>query len=191
MPRGVPITPERVAEAAAEYARTGNYAAAARAIGEPETTVRLALQRAKIADRSGFHARALDRGLREGRRALRKCIAKSDAMLDEPLEPKDLASVSQAISHSVQRLSDLRELPARRAKIRAETRVADAKAKGLLPPEHVTLVTDPAAVNELFRRTFGFEGAKGASDDASPATSVSDVGGEALSLPASVDRRGE
>lgn len=192
MPRGVPLSPEQLAQAAAEYARTGSYAAAGRAIDADESVARRALLRAGESERVALHTRAVDRGLREGRKGLRECIAKARSLLAQEVEPRDVASLSQALSHSMQRLTDLKEGPARRSKLRAETRVADAKAKGLLPPESVTMVvTDPARVDEIFRSTFGFAGAKEASSDAQPGDGVSNVGSEALPVPTPMDRRGE
>lgn len=58
--------------------------------------------------------------------------------------------------------------------------------------DRVTIaVTDPARVDEVFRKTFGFEGAKEASGDADARGGVSDVGSEALPVPAPMDRRAE
>lgn len=69
----------------------------------------------------------------------------------------------------------------------------ERKAVELSGPEGgaVPVAMTTTQVDALFKSTFGFEGAKGASGDAITGASVSNVGGEALPVSTQVDRRGE
>lgn len=145
MPRGVPLTPEQLARAAEAYARTGSYADAGRAIDVDESVARRALLRALAAggesERVALHARAIDRGLRDGRRALREVNDKLREKITDRSKTGELVSIAKGLSLSVARLADLAELELKhrqahltRAKTRAEIRSLE---KGAPTPEQV------------------------------------------------------
>lgn len=190
MPKGTPLTPKQLRKAAEVYEQTGNYSEAARAVGCDPDTIAVRLRNRK---RSDLNAAAIVRGLRDGRRALCEGIAKGRSLLQEELEPRDYQSVMGGLGTAVQRLNDLREAPLRRAKLRREVEVLDAKVKGLLPPD-VTVITSPAEVQRLFEQSFGHAGAllEGtASGDTATDASVSNVGSEAVPVPETMDPRAE
>lgn len=191
MPKGVPLTPEQLRKAAEVFEQTGNYSEAARAIDADISGVRKALMRAGEPSRAKINTRAIDRGLRDGRRALRLAQKKAVELLNSGLlEPRDLDAVTRSVSMSVQRLLDLKRAPLEQKKLKRETEVLEAKAKGLLPPE-VTVIATPVEVNALFEKTFGHVGAlpEGTvSGDTAADASVSDVGSEALPVPETLDR---
>lgn len=70
MAKGVPLTPEQIAQAAEVYAQTGNYSAAGDAIGVAPQVARRALLRAGESKRVQLHARACARGIRRARHHL-------------------------------------------------------------------------------------------------------------------------
>jgi len=91
-------------------------------------------------------------------------------------------------------LLDLREKRAQNAltaaKLRAETKLARAKAAGLIPDVTVT-VTDPAQVDALFREHFGHAGARSlpaGTHDPGADAGLRDVGATPLPVPAPLDR---
>lgn len=188
MPRGVPLTPEQLRKAAEVFEQTGNYSEAARAVGCDPDTIAVRLRNRK---RSDLNTRAIDRGLRDGRRALRLAQKKAVELLNSGLlEPRDLDAVTRSVSMSVQRLLDLKRAPLEQKKLKRETEVLEAKAKGLLPPE-VTVIATPVEVNALFEKTFGHVGAlpEGTvSGDTAADASVSNMGSEALPVPETLDR---
>lgn len=100
----MPLTPEQIEKAAATYARTGNYAEAARSIGAAETAVRKRLREQLDADRNRLHARATNAGLRRGRKMLADVMAMAHRILvvengaGTGLEPRDFASIMNALS---------------------------------------------------------------------------------------------
>ncbi len=88
-----------MARAAEVYAKTGNYADAARAVGVERNTIRDALRRQGIARKRTLHARACEAGLRKGRAALADMIARAHRMLaSSELEPRDFAALMNATS---------------------------------------------------------------------------------------------
>ncbi len=145
MPRGTPLTPEQLARAADAYARTGTYAEAGRAIGVEESVARRALLRAlgsgEESERVALHARAIERGLRDGRRALTEVNGRLRTKILGASKIGELVSISKGLSLSVARLADLVELELKRrqarltrAKTRAEIRSLE---KGAPTPEQV------------------------------------------------------
>ncbi len=129
--RGTPLTPEQIETAAAEYARTGSYQAAADAIGSDKSNVRRRLIAAGEPHRATAHARACERGIREARRQvadvakmLHRVLAVENAA-GVGLEPKDLAS----LANSLARLTDARIAIADREDRRRTARLTRAKTK--------------------------------------------------------------
>lgn len=192
MPKGTPLTPKQLRKAAEVYEQTGSYSEAARAIGVDEGAVRKRF--APHPKRSELNTRAIDQGLRDGRRALREVQKTARELLKSGLlEPRDLDAVARSVSVSIQRMLDLKRAPLERAKLRREVEVLDAKAKGLLPPE-VTVITSPAEVQRLFEQSFGHAGAllEGtASGDTATDASVSNVGSESVPVSEAMDPRAE
>ena len=187
MPRGVPLTPEQLRKAAEVFEQTGNYSEAARAAGTVESVVRARL---KNASRRELHARAIDRGIREGRRALRQVIAQAQALLARECGAKELDALARATSLSVQRLLDLRSAPLERAKLRADAKVSEAKAKGLLPPDVTVVNVTREDADRLFERAFSSTGALPTGDAVDPAAteSIPPVVGAAVPVPEALDR---
>jgi hypothetical protein len=165
MPRGIPLTPQQIQQAVEVYTQTGNYSEAGRAIGVPPNTARVALLRHGEADRCQLHALATARGIRKARRGLDKGLSLLDRLLDAEaadgpgLEPRDIAALLNARARLTEVLLNVAEREDRRkqsrltrAKTQAETRVLEAKAKGLLPEVHVDV--ESAEVDRLLSRYF-------------------------------------
>lgn len=151
MPKGVPMSPEDLQEAARVYTRTGSYSEAARAIGAPDpSTVRQALLRHQHTTRHQLHARAVAKGERLGRRALLSSIARLDRYLtiavgaplaagagsEAPalpslIEPKDVAALERTLQGAAQSLTSLAESLDRRKTARATRRKLQAEIKAL------------------------------------------------------------
>ena len=108
MPRGVPLTPEQSAEAARVYLATGNYAAAAEAIGSDRSNVRRQLIAAEEPRRASLHTHALARAERDARRALERIRAKLEAAADGAAEVKDLAAIAAQIHDNARATTQMR-----------------------------------------------------------------------------------
>lgn len=108
MPRGVPLTPEQIAEAARVYLATGNYAAAAEAIGSDRSNVRRQLIAADEPRRATLHTHALARAERDARRALERIRAKLEAAADGAAEVKDLAALAAQIHDNARATTQMR-----------------------------------------------------------------------------------
>jgi hypothetical protein len=67
---GPRLTPEQLDTAAEVFARTNNISEAAASIGVNESTLRAAFQRVRIARNRDLHRKAVERGLRRGRKHL-------------------------------------------------------------------------------------------------------------------------
>lgn len=142
MPRGPEITLEELAVAIEVYVRTGSYTAAAEAIGRDVSSTRKAILRASLPEKSKLHARAIELGLRNGR----KLLTRTNRALGKKIKPTaktgELVSVAKGLSLTLARLTDLSELELKRRdaslhrqKVRAEI---DALRKGTqLTPEQV------------------------------------------------------
>ncbi len=135
MARGPILTPDELGVAAAAFARTGSFADAARAIGRTdESGVRKALRRVGYPDLSGLHARAVDSGIRQARRALNNTTSKLATRVDAATDTAELVAIAKGLSLTTARLEGLAELELKkrqssitRAKTRAEV---DALKKG-------------------------------------------------------------
>ena len=137
MPRGTPLTPEQLGQAAEVYARTGSYSEAARAIGAPDpSTVRKALLRIGDPNRSQLHARAIDEGLARGRRTLDGLVREvrtrtATAELRAELTLDELLAAAKTASYGVARMVDLAELELKRRTARLTRRKLRAEALAL------------------------------------------------------------
>lgn len=108
MPRGVPLTPEQIAEAARVYLATGNYAAAAEAIGSDRSNVRRQLIAADEPRRAALHTHALARAERDALRALvstRKGLVSDFA---EAVEAKDRVAAAAQIHDNARATTQMR-----------------------------------------------------------------------------------
>ena len=108
MPRGVPLTTEQIAEAARVYLATGNYAAAAEAIGSDRSNVRRQLIAAVEPRRAALHTHALAKAERDARRALERIRAKLEAAADGAAEVKDLAAIAAQIHDNARATTQMR-----------------------------------------------------------------------------------
>lgn len=184
MPRGVPLTPAQLAKAADVYASTGNYSEAARAVEADVSALRRQLIAHEEPDRTKLHARAIDAGMRRGRKRLALVIELGDGRLRAAVDPKGFAMVANAIARATEALHALSEKRNRdrqarltREKTRAEIEVLKAKARGDLPPDVTITATDPTAVDALIRKHFGQAGAKAKTTDAPAPDSDRSAGG--------------
>ena len=121
MPRGVPLTPEQIEEAARVYHATGNYSEAARAIGSDTSNVRRTLIAANEPTRATLHTHALARAERDALRALtstRKGLVQDFA---EATEAKDRVAAAAQIHDN--------------ARATVQMRVAHAKLTGEHAPD--------------------------------------------------------
>lgn len=108
MPRGVPLTPDQMAEALRVYLETGNYSEAARAIGADASNVRRQLIAAREPERAALHTHALARAERDALRALvstRKGLV-SDFV--EAAEVKDRVGVAAQIHDNARATTQMR-----------------------------------------------------------------------------------
>lgn len=122
MPRGVPLTPEQLAEATRVYHATGNYSEAARAIGSGDHShVRRALIAAREPDRAQLHTHALAKAERDARRALERIRKKLEAFGEEAVDTKDLTAIAAQLHDN--------------ARATTQMRVAHAKLTGEHAPE--------------------------------------------------------
>ena len=113
MPRGVPLTPEQIAEATRVYLATGNYAAAADAIGSDRSNVRRQLIAAQEPHRAALHAQALAQAERDARRAVVKTRRRLVSALDGAADEKALATVAAQIHDNARVISTMRTSHAR------------------------------------------------------------------------------
>lgn len=139
MPRGVPLTPDQIAEATRVYLATGNYAAAAEAIGSDRSNVRRQLIAADEPRRAALHTQALARAERD---ALRALVAVRKGLVDDfavAAEPKDRAALSAQVHDN--------------ARATTQMRVAHAKLTGdHAPDKHAhTVEADDALASKLAR----------------------------------------
>ena len=136
---GPRLTPEHIEQAAEVFERTGNASAAAASIGVAESTLRAVFARNRIARNRDLHRKAVERGLRKGRKHLAKAadllgsqlvtdLESGDSGSLEPLERLQCAGALSAVMLSLTRLA-LLDLKSRQARLtRAQTRIAIAKA---------------------------------------------------------------
>lgn len=131
---GPRLTPDQLATVARVVGETGSYAAAAEAIGSDRSTVRKAMVRLASPRESTRHERAVQEGLRRGRKRLSAVVTElGDQLLNElragSMEPKDSANMARALALCV---NALRGLDAR----------CDAKRQARLTREHTRAQTE-------------------------------------------------
>ncbi len=196
------MTPaNKVRELLREFAKTLDASASARAVGIPERTARdiIARHEKTAAIRRG-HARACERAIRDGRKALREELRGARAYLREHtdphskvcgLEPRDYAAMLNAIGSIVDRAlavdaSRDRRKMARigRDKARAEIALLEAKARGDV--QEVVVLTQQQAA-ERARIVFGSPSALEAGTDGPSDTSADVVEGNPLPVPDPLD----
>jgi pyruvate-formate lyase len=140
MPRGVPLTPDQIAEATRVYLATGNYSEAARAIGsDNHSHVRRALIAAREPERAQLHTHALAKAERDARRALQRVRAKLEAFVEEAVDTKDLTALAAQVHDN--------------ARATTQMRVAHAKLTGdHAPDKHAhTVEADDVLASKLAR----------------------------------------
>lgn len=136
MPRGVPLTPLQVEIIARVYEETGNASESARQAGCSTASADRAVRKIRQRKREDLHARACERGVREGRRhmtATSRLLAgilsteTPDALV---MDPKDIAAIANALTSATKLRLDLaatlrKNAQARltREKTRAETAI--------------------------------------------------------------------
>ena len=108
MPRGVPLTPEQIAEAARVYLATGNYAAAAEAIASDRSNVRRQLIAAEEPRRATLHTHALARAERDALRALVSTRKGLVADFAEAAEVKDRVAAAAQIHDNARATTQMR-----------------------------------------------------------------------------------
>lgn len=108
MPRGVPLTPEQIAEAARLYAETGNASEVARQMGLDDWTVTRALRAAGERTRAELHTHALARAERDARRALVEIRRKLELAADTAADVKELAAIAAQVHDNARATTQMR-----------------------------------------------------------------------------------
>lgn len=108
MPRGVPLTPEQIAEAARLYAETGNASEVARQMGLDDWTVTRALRAAGERTRAELHTHALARAERDARRALVTIRKRLVEKAEEVGDVKDLAALAAQVHDNARATTQMR-----------------------------------------------------------------------------------
>lgn len=108
MPRGVPLTPEQIAEATRVYHATGNYSEAARAIGSDVSNVRRALIAANEPTRAILHTHALARAERDALRALVSTRKQLVAAAETAFDTKDLTAIAAQVHDNARATTQMR-----------------------------------------------------------------------------------
>lgn len=126
----MPLTPEQIATATRVYLATGNYSAAAEAIGSDRSNVRRQLLAAEEPQRATLHAQALARAERDARRAVVLARRKLVAALDGAADEKALATVAAQIHDNARVTSTMRTAHARLTGDHAPDRVEVAATVG-------------------------------------------------------------
>lgn len=108
MPRGVPLTPEQIAEAARLYAETGNASEVARQMGLDDWTITRALRAAGERTRAELHTHALARAERDARRALVTIRKRLVEKAEEVGDVKDLAALAAQVHDNARATTQMR-----------------------------------------------------------------------------------
>ncbi len=152
---GPRLTPEQLDVAAEVFAKTGNTSSAAAAIGVNESTLRAAFARGRIARNRDLHMRAIETGLRRGRKHLAKAldllgktfVEELEGVGSSGLEPGEAAQRAGALATLTRELIRLTVLDLRRrqasltrSKTRAEiVRLKEGDAGELTTEERAAL----------------------------------------------------
>lgn len=108
-----PLSPADLSTALQVYRETGTYAAAARALGRDESTVRKALRRHAAPDRAELFAAELETSQRNYLSACRKARRKVVAALDTTDDPRDIAMLAHVLHEGLRAVSTARSAHAR------------------------------------------------------------------------------
>lgn len=135
MPRGVPLTPEQIAEATRLYAECGNASEVARRMELDDWTITRALRAAGERTRAELHAHALARAERNARRALERIRAKLEAAADGAAEVKDLTALAAQIHDNARATTQMRVAHAKLTGAHAPDRIEGPAFTVLLPEE--------------------------------------------------------
>lgn len=108
-----PLSPADLSTALAVYTEAGSYAAAARAVGRDESTVRKALRRHAAPERAELFAAQLAASQRSYLSACRKARRKVVAALDDATDPRDLAVLSHVLHEGLRAVTTARSAHAR------------------------------------------------------------------------------
>ena len=114
------------------YAQTGNGLDTARRCGFSEATVRRVIAQARVTNKIELHARATQRGIREGRKGLRTCTRivqryLADCERDKDLEPQDVAKLVSAQAQATRGLCDVQQRHEQHALSRMSRRLKQAE----------------------------------------------------------------
>lgn len=134
MPRGVPLTPEQLADIAARFALTGNASEVARQLELDVSTVTRALGRIPEQERATLHRLAIHRGLRNGRARLAKAQRKIAKLLFEEInagsvEPQHVAQLTGAFVSTVRELTRMSQLDLRAQQARLTRELTRAEIR--------------------------------------------------------------
>jgi molybdenum-dependent DNA-binding transcriptional regulator ModE len=131
MARGVPLTPAQIQALGKSYEKSRSVAHAARVVGVSYAAAWKAIHGRKNDRRRYLHERALEKGLRQGRRDLARNAEQIADLLDAEMragsiEPSHIASLQSAHSSAVRELVRLSLLEIRRVQLnlsRGESRL--------------------------------------------------------------------
>lgn len=108
-----PLTPTELAEALVVHRREGTYAAAARAIGRDESTVRKALRRHHAPERAELFANELADAHVNALRATRHARRRALSALQTATDPRDVALLAHVLHENLRAVSQARTAHAR------------------------------------------------------------------------------
>ena len=137
-----PLSPGDLSTALAVYTEAGSYAAAARAVGRDESTVRKALRRHSAPERAELFAMELEAAQVNALRATRRARRKAVAALDATDDPRDVALLAHVIHENLRAISTARTSHGRlvaaehavATRVHEELRGAMERLRRALPP---------------------------------------------------------
>ena len=137
-----PLSPADLSTALAVYVEAGSYAAAARAVGRDESTVRKALRRHTAPERAALFAEELEHAHANALAAVRKARRKAVAALAEATDPRDVAMLAHVCHEGLRAVSTARVAHGRvvsaereiEARVGEELRGAMERLRRALPP---------------------------------------------------------
>ena len=138
-----PLSPGDLSTALAVYVDAGSYAAAARAVGRDESTVRKALRRHAAPERAELFAIELADAHAAALRATRKARRKAVAALDVSTDPRDIALLAHVLHEGLRAISTARTAHGRlvaaeraiESRVHEELEGALDRLQRALPPE--------------------------------------------------------
>ena len=138
-----PLSPGDLSTALAVYVEAGSYAAAARAVGRDESTVRKALRRHAAPERAELFAIELADAHAAALRATRKARRKAVAALDVSTDPRDIALMAHVCHENLRAITTARAAHGRlvaaekavEARVHEELEGALDRLQRALPPE--------------------------------------------------------